>query len=169
MAFLYGRTGRLTAKNGGFWPGQSWDQVGPRHTDDGEDRPVWIWFGVGDYEVPLSGDEKWVSLHKAVAPRTKTCECTTVEKPLVVRRGSESGMGRPWAGLSAPTQGVSCVDAADEDKALPWAVDFPGGRRGSAGRGVVKGVLDPPEHLLTSFHAILRKQCGGHLPTSPSF
>ena len=26
MGLLYGRAGRLTAKNGGFRPGQSWDQ-----------------------------------------------------------------------------------------------------------------------------------------------
>jgi hypothetical protein len=27
MAFLYGRAGRLTAKNDGFWPGQDLEQA----------------------------------------------------------------------------------------------------------------------------------------------
>ena len=40
--------------------------------------------------------------------------------------------------------------------------------RGSAGRGV-KGVFDPPEHLLTSFHTFLVVEFGGHLPSLPSF
>jgi hypothetical protein len=40
--------------------------------------------------------------------------------------------------------------------------------RGSAGRGV-KGFFDPPGHLLTSFHTILRERFGGQLPSSPSF
>jgi hypothetical protein len=33
----------------------------------------------------------------------------------------------------------------------------------------VKGVSDPPEHLLTSFRTILIVEFGGHLPTLPSF
>jgi hypothetical protein len=40
--------------------------------------------------------------------------------------------------------------------------------RGSAGRGV-NLFLDPHEHLLTSFHTIIRVRFGGHLPSSPSF
>ena len=43
-----------------------------------------------------------------------------------------------------------------------------GAGRGSAGWGV-KGVFDPPERLLTSFHKNLMVEFGGHLPTLPSF
>jgi hypothetical protein len=40
---------------------------------------------------------------------------------------------------------------------------------GAPQTGGVKGVFDPPEHLLTSFHTVLMVESGGHLPTFPSF
>ena len=39
---------------------------------------------------------------------------------------------------------------------------------GAPHAGGVKGVFDPPGHLLTSFRTILRVRVGGHLPSSPS-
>jgi hypothetical protein len=35
--------------------------------------------------------------------------------------------------------------------------------------GGSKGFFDPPEHLLTSFHTIIRVRFGGNLPSPPSF
>ena len=40
--------------------------------------------------------------------------------------------------------------------------------QGSADKGV-KGVFDPPEHLLTSFYTVLIVEFGRHLPSLPSF
>ena len=52
-----------------------------------------------------------------------------------------------------------------------YAIGYDATGRGSAGRGGVKGAFDPspPEHILTSFHAIFMVKFGGYLPNLPSF
>jgi hypothetical protein len=83
---------------------------------------------------------------------------------------AENGGFRP--GQCAPAV-AKCGTAATLQTGKATRGRAAGGRsgstlQGSAGRGV-KGALDPPEQLLTTFRTRLMVKFGGHLPTLPAF
>ena len=74
-----------------------------------------------------------------------------------------------WPAPGSPTEAAYAAAAAAQQREVER---FDHGRGDGPLRGIPQaggsGVSDPPGHLLTSLHMILRVRFGDHLPSSPS-